>query len=341
MKFKLYKAIVLTLPLLFLFLLPPQAKASEDFTVSPLIIDITANPRESFERTITIENKHTNSLRLFASVNEITIGDDSEIKTFVPSSMSDRTTSVTSWIEITRGRLDIKSGEKMEVPLVVRINPNTPPGLYHAFVGFASATNRDIAEGKVLAGESTGVVLRISIGGKQQEFLRLVSFTTSRFSFSNKTGNLTYVLENTGDTLLSPKGDVIIYDSRGKELTSVEFASETDDIIQPGETIEYKKDLPFTNRLGKNKAYLSVEYGSKSKAALYDTNFYYSIPWLYVIIIVLLLTLVLVTIVFLLRRGINTVDIHETNEAYDVPLFVRDNKSHDNYDHDIDLKKKN
>lgn len=340
MKFKFNKIFALTISLICLFALSPQVKAAENFTVSPLIIDIVANPRESFERKITIESHNSNNLRLYASVNEITLGDNSEIKTFIPSSMSDRTTAVTSWIEITRGRLDIKPGEKKEIPLVVRLNPNTPPGLYHAFVGFAQASNRDIAEQKVMDGQGTGVVLRISVDEKQQEFMRLVSFTTSRFSFSNKTGDLTYVLENTGDVPLSPKGDVIIYDSRGRELTSMEFLSEASEVIQPGETVEYKQELPFTNRLGKNKAYLSVEYGVKNKAALYDTNFYYSIPWLYVIIIVLLLTLVLVTIVFLLRSGVNTVDIHETNEAYDVPLFVRDNKNHDNYDHDIDLKKK-
>ncbi len=243
-------------------------------------------------------------------------------------------------MKLTKARIaiPIKIGTA-RVPLIIKINPNTPPGLYHAYVGFASGSNRDIAEATILSGQGTGVVLRIQVGGKQEEFLRLVSFATDPFSYIDNKGQFTYVLENTGDVPLSPKGDVIIYDSRGRELTTVELNKDESEVINPGERIEYQQELPYLGRLGKNKAYLSIEYGKVNRASLYDTNFYYSIPWFYLIIIVLLLAVVLTVLILLFRRN-TTVSDYDSHEAHDLPLFVRDNKEHSEYEHDIDLKKK-
>ena len=323
----------------FAFILLPLHFVSANFTVSPLLVDVSADARDNFTRTITLSNTNSSYLRLYASVHEIEVGEGEEIKEFVPASMGDRTTSVTSWIEITRGRLELAGDEVKDIPLTIRVNPNTPPGLYHAFVGFASGTNRDEAEAKIIGGQGSGVVLRISVGGKQEEFLRLVSFSTDRFSYTKDKGQFRYTLENTGDVPLSPKGDVIIYDNKGRELLSVPLNADGLETIAPGEKIEYTRDLPYLSRIGKNKAFLTLEYGIENRAALYDTNFYYSIPIYFLILIVVLLALVLTVIVLMLRRG-GGVEIVESHEAHDLPLFVRTDRTHNEYEHDIDLKKK-
>lgn len=332
--------IILSIVIIFFFTFPYTAALAADFSVEPLIIDVEAKARDTFTKTVTLVNHQDRSLRLFASVHEISVGEESEIKSFIPASMGDRAVSVTSWIEISRARIDLAPGGEKEIPLVIRVNPATPPGLYHAFVGFAPAPNRDEAEAKVLSGQASGVVIRVLVGTKQQEFLRLVSFSTDRFSFSDTEGKLTYVLENTGDVPLSPTGDVIIYDARGNELTSIALNEDGQNVINPGEKATYTENIPFINRLGKNKAYLSLEYGVKNRAAVYDTNFYYSIPWLYLVVIMLLLLLVLVTIVLLFRRGGKNDLEFDDHEARDIPLFVGKVREHSEYEHDINLKTK-
>lgn len=320
-------------------LILPLHYVSADFTVSPLLIDVSADARDNFTRTITLANTDSSSARLYASVHEIEVGEGEEIKEFVPASMGDGATSVTSWIEISRGRIELSSEETKEIPLTIRVNPSTPPGLYHAYVGFASGVKRDEAEAKIISGKGTGVVLRIQVGGKQEEFLRLVSFTTDRFSYTKDKGEFSYILENTGDVPLSPTGDVIIYDNRGQELVSIPLGTQEQKTIAPGERVEYTGDLPYLSRIGKNKAFLNVEYGVENRAALYDTNFYYSIPIYFLILIVVLLAVVLTVIVLMLRRG-GGVEIVESHEAHDLPLFVRTDRTHNEYEHDIDLKKK-
>jgi hypothetical protein len=323
------------------FLLSPSLTLAANISVSPLIIDVEAKANDVFNETVKISNNHTNPARVFASVNEISVGDNNEIKSFVPASMSDRTVSVTSWIEITRGRIDIAPGEEKDIPLLIRVNPNTPAGLYHAFVGFAVGTNRDIAEQTILDGQGDGVVVRILVGTKQQEFLRLVSYSTDPFSLSPDKGKIRFSLENIGDLPLTPKATVIIYDSRGRELTSVDIAGVSAEVILPGETKDFVDKLPYLNRVGKNKAYLTVDYGVERKAALYDTTFYYSIPWLYLVVIMILLLIVLLSIIVLVRRsGAATMSAYEPHEAQDLPFFVGSNRKHSEYEHDINLKNK-
>ena len=330
--------VALIITSIFSAAMPERARASA-FSVTPLIIDVSGEPRDTFTHNITLKNNSGGYMRLYASVNEIEIGDDSEIKSFVPSSMSDRTNSVTSWLEINRGRIELAAGEEKVVPLIIRVNQNATPGLYHAYVGFETGANRDEAEQKIITGQGSGVVLRIDIGSKKEEFLRLVSFTTDRFSFGPENGQITYVLENTGGVPLSPKGDIIIYDNRGKELTTLAVAADEANILLPGEQKTYTEKLPFTNRLGKNKAFLSVEYGAVNRAAVYDTNFYFSIPWPYLVAIVILLCLIMVVVLLLLRRT-NRETVYDMHEVADLPVYVGKVREHNEYDHDINLKKK-
>lgn len=335
MKKLLYTFVILGL------ILPSSLVWAANFTVTPMLIDVEAEARDAFTKEITVASTHSTHQRLYASVHEITLGENSEIKSFVPASMSDRSVAVTSWIEVTRSRIDLQPGESATLPLTIRVNHDTPAGLYHAYIGFAQGRNRDEAEAKVLAGEGTGLIIRIAVGGKQEEFLRLVSFSTNRFSLSPGDGLATYTLENTGDVPLTPEGDIIIYDSRGHELTSLTLNDEGEAVvIAPGEKREFTEAIPFIERLGKHKAYLNIEYGTENRAAVYDTNFYFSIPWYYLLIIGLLLLTALVSLILLARRNSGREE-YEEPDAHDVPLFVGRNREHNQYEHDINLKQKN
>lgn len=333
------KNLLLSVIVIFGLAAPVATAMAANFTVSPILVDVEAEARDAFVRDITITSNHGTHQRLYASVHEITLGEDSEIKSFVPASMSDRSVAVTSWIEITRARIDLQPGDSTTLPLTVRVNHDTPAGLYHAYIGFAQGRNRDEAEAKVLAGEGIGVIIRIAVGGTQEEALRLTSFTTDRFSLLPGDGLVTYTLENSGDVPLAPEGDIIIYDSRGRELTSLTLNDEGEAVvIAPGEKHEFTEVIPFIERLGRHKAYLSVEYGVENRAAVYDTNFYYSIPWYYLLIIGLLLFTFLISMILLARRSSGGVEYLEP-DAHDVPLYVGRVRDHSEYEHDINLKK--
>src|SRR6056297_3143851 len=94
--------------LLLLVIALPLHVSAADLSIRPFLIDVTMVPRESTTETIVIENNYSDrKATVYATVNEITVGTDGAIKEFMTPVMTDRTNTVTSWIEIQRGRIVI------------------------------------------------------------------------------------------------------------------------------------------------------------------------------------------------------------------------------------------
>lgn len=328
--------------ILFFVFTPIITNGAENISVSPLIIDYETEARDILKKDITIKNNGTTPLRIYASVHAIEVDGENEILNFVPASMSDRTSTITSWLEISRARITIQPNDEAIVPMTIRINPNAKPGEYHGLIGFASGPNRDEVENKILAGEGERVIVRVSINEKQVEMIRLNSFKTERLIFDDSEDNkFEFTLQNMGDVPLTPSGEIIIYNSKGEEVTAVFVNTEGKELI-PGEKVNFTEKIPFTNNIGKNKAFLNLHYGNNNLASVQDTNFYYSLPLPILLIISVLLLIIPLILTFLFRKSLahphqDKVDQHE---ASDIPLFVRNSHEHDSYDHDIDLKKK-
>ena len=109
------------------------AVAQAEFSVSPLLVDESLKPRDIVTVPVTISNSVDRRYRLYATVNAIDIGAGGEIREFISPSMDDRSTSITSWIEVSRGRIDLPPEGTTEVPVTVKVNPFAEPGEYHAF----------------------------------------------------------------------------------------------------------------------------------------------------------------------------------------------------------------
>lgn len=311
-------------------------KALAAVTVSPLLIDRSVEERETLSETITLTNTTSKHLRLYASVHEITIDEDTQIQAFVPAAVSDRTTAITSWLEISRGRIEIAPGESRQVPLTIRINPAVKPGQYHGLVGFAAASNRDEAEALVLAGKGVGVVIRIGIDEEQTEFLRLSSFKTDRFVLDPESATLSYTIDNTGEAPLTPEGNIIFYDTKGQEVGAIPI-NEEQISLAAGESKVFTEPLSMKASIGRYKAYLAVEYGEKLRASAYDTIFFYLIPTPYLVAIFAFLFILILSTLFLVRRHNSATDHHEEYGS-PVALYVRDGVSEEK-EHDLNLKK--
>ncbi len=86
-------------------------------SIRPFLIDMTVAPREIVTEDVVLVNQTNNKLNVYATVNEITVGSEGKIKDFIAPIMDDRTQSITSWVEITRGRIELAPGETKTVPL--------------------------------------------------------------------------------------------------------------------------------------------------------------------------------------------------------------------------------
>lgn len=321
--------------LVVLFLSATPAFAS-DYLVTPLALNLEVNKRDILSETITLINQSEKRIRLYASVNEVAVDGKGVVESFAQPASVDRTNTPTTWVEITRGRIELAPGETKEIPFTIRMNPNTVPGDYAIFIGFAEAANEPKAQAKIMAGQAPGMLLSLSVDQQQNMFLRLKQFITDRFITEKKGGTFSYTLQNPGRVDVIPKGEIIIYDNSGEEVTSVPLNSE--DMPVPAEDEEgFSISIPNNLTMGKYKAFLSVEYGEYLKASLNDTAYFYVLPLKQLIVIFIILMLIAVFIALYVHRRY---DVPALAVEYDsVPMHIREGTS-ENVHHDIDLKKK-
>lgn len=323
---------------LLLFGVSTVAHASQ-YSVSPLIIDLELEKRDIVTKDITITNKDIRQIRLFASVNEVSLDDAGAIETFVPPSMTDdRTSSVTSWIQVSRKRIEIPPGESVTIPVTFKIHPDVTAGEYHAVVGFGEGSNQPQAQSQVMAGTAPGVVVRIGVDKVQNQFLRLERFAVERIITDNTEDAVRYVLQNPGNDPVTPAGEIIIYDNHGTEVGSLPVNPEGM-TAEPGKKIEVTSGVPNDLGIGKYKAFLSVEYGENLTASVHDTAFFYVLPLKQLIMIFVGILVVTLGIALFIHRRYAGAEEYDDEMLADVPLYVRSDRS-ESKDHDIDLSKK-
>lgn len=322
--------------LVFLLLTPLTTFSAPQYTVAPFVIDQKVLRRDIITETILVKNVGTQSISLFPIVNTVSIGLDGGVEEFVSASMSDRTTSVTSWIEISRKTINLVEGESREIPITFRINPNAEPGLYHAYIAFANGRNIVVAEENVRNGRAKGVIINITVEDESFEILRLSKFLIDRFIFSPGIDDIKYTVDNPGDTEITPQGDIILYNPRGEEVGSVEINPERK-TVRPGESIVFSAGIPTTGLLGKYKAFLTLEYGTKQRASVNDTAFFYVFPWKKLsIFFAIFVVLALFISLWVHKRYLAREDDLDDDVDH-LPVSIKESIS-DPKSHDIDMK---
>lgn len=309
------------------------AVEAANYKVTPLVIDRIVSPRDIITETIVITNNNNYTLTVFPTVNEISQTGD-ELEANIARGIDDRTTSIASWIDITRAGVDIKKGETAELTVRIQINPQAAPGEYHALIGFGSGRNRPLAEAQVAAGTAPAVVVRLEIKDEAVEQVKLGSFLVDRFVFSSTNSSTVYTITNPGDKTVVPTGEIIYYNARGAEVASVPVNPDNLS-VSPGESITLSSEVPLSEVMGKYKAFLSVEYGNSQTATVYDTAFFYMIPWYQVLIFVGGFSLLSLLLLYLLHRRYRAPVFED--EYASLPFHVYEGNS-DDQEHDINLK---
>jgi hypothetical protein len=329
-----------SLPVLFLggaFALPVVAHAN--YTVSPLIIDHTSEARAIEHNDIVITNNSPAVLTLFPAVNNVILGSSGGVESFVSPSMTDRTKTLSSWLEISRKPIELRPGERATTTLTLRVNPDAENGTYHALVSFPNGRNRDEAEALITNGAVPGTMVSVTIDKKVREEIGITGFRVDRFVYSSQNDAIRYMVKNDGETDMVPTGDILIYNQRGEEVGAVPVNPDKI-VVKPGEKSVFTAEAPTRGLMGKYKAYLSLRYGTDTKAQLQDTAYFFVVPWqkTLLLFIGIILGALLISLFFYRRYGDD-----ELYDDEDIPppdrvlLTVRDGVSKPIH-HDIDMK---
>jgi hypothetical protein len=310
------------------------AFANPSYTVTPLVIDIEAKPRDILKKQIVVTNTGIQPLTIYPTVNNISVADGGAIEEFKSASVSDRTQSLAAWVEISRRGVSLPAGESYTFDLTLRINPQPVPGTYHALIGFGHGDTRDYAEELVKNGKAPGTMLTVTINEDKKEFLKLSKFIVERFVTKTDNQAALYTFTNPGDEPVTPSGEIILYDATGKEVGTVKVNEEGIE-IPPASEHTFNVKLPVEGLFGKYKAFLTVEYGSAQKASVQDTSYFYAMPGKTLVTICILLLLFVGLMAWYLHKKYFDTEFDDTSDQIMLRVRATESKS---YDHDINLK---
>lgn len=278
MQSKLYdrRIVFLVATLLAVSLLPMFAAAlpARDLQVSPAVIDEKSKQRDIIRKTITIVNASQRTLTLFPAVEDINPENGDQTFSYAANA-HERSGSLANWIELSRGMIQLATGEEKTIPFVIHVNQNAVPGLYHAAITFTDGETRDETLNKRPAGS---IAVNLEVKADIKEDLQLLKFTTDRIIFSGDDVLFNYQVQNIGNQNLSPSGQIRIYDRRGEEVATVDVNKEGK-VVNPDQSSQLASAWSAVNSFGQFKALITVNYGSGQTASVTDTVYFWIIPW--------------------------------------------------------------
>lgn len=243
-------------------------------TVTPVVFDKKAMARDILKEELKIVNTSNQKIELYPAVNDVHQQEGEQEFTSAQDA-SDLAASLANWIELSRGVIEISPGEEKVIPFIIRVNLNAIPGTYHANISFYQGSNRAEAESREPYAQ---VAVNMDIAEDIKEELQLLKFFTDNVFFSGDDVLFNYQLENIGNKELEPKGEIRIYDRRGKEVASLEVNRENK-AVSPDQVAQLASVWSAASGFGKYKALINVDFGKNQKASVQDTVFFWVIPW--------------------------------------------------------------
>lgn len=251
-----------------------RAEGSAELSITPVLIDEKAKPRDILKEELTIVNTSNRKLNLYPSVNDIDPNEGKE--GFVRAQNgTDRSVSLANWVELSRGVIEISPGEEKRIPFVIRVHLNAVPDTYHAYISFHEGSTRESAEKNK---ELANIAVNVEVQNDVKEVLQLNKFFTDNIFFSGDDVLFNFQVENIGNQDLQPKGEIRVYDRKGKEVASIPVNDEGKK-ISPTEMSQLASVWTAASGFGKYKAFLNVDYGSSQKASVQDTVYFWILPW--------------------------------------------------------------
>jgi hypothetical protein len=245
----------------------------EGFSVTPVVANEKAKPRDIIKKELLISNNTNQRADLYITVENVNPENGDE--EFKSPSVSDLSTSLANWIEITRGVIELAPNESRKIPYLIHVNLTAKPGNYYARIKFGKGSTRAAAE----ASDSVAsLMLSVEVIDDAKERLQLGNFITDNGIVFGDSASFSYLLENIGNRKIEPRGSIRIFNRRGEEVGSIPLNADGKEI-----TPDNKKQLAAawstTGRFGKYKAFLDLEYGENQLASVQDTVYFWVFPW--------------------------------------------------------------
>lgn len=279
--------------------------------ISPFIFEQTMEKGRSFKGEITLTNTTNSPITLALAIQDfIPAGRHGEVRFLPTNEQSDAHFSLTDWVQITtQPNYTLAPGATTKTGFSVTAPIDADDSTHYG--GIVFSFNDGKTENGTAIVQSVGTLLIVKIGHSNGQG-KIQSFTTPKHIYAKSPIPFTAIFENTGNTHLSPKGKIEIYNAFNK-LVGVAYINKDAQISLPSTIRQFDSEYQGGFMLGKYTAYLTMYFGNPKLEARSVVQFWV-LPWKSILKTVGL-TIVLVALLTLAIIRYNTWVIKKARKA--------------------------
>jgi hypothetical protein len=253
-------------------------------TIAPAKIEFNVNPGEEIKFSIYTRNDGEAAGELYSIVKGFT-EDEAGTKIWIEDAPE------IEWVKIPE-KVSAPPGEMIEVPVVINVPQDAPPGGHFLAIGFGTAPAKQKGSG-ISIGVNVLSLVYINVSGNRIDKISVSEFNAKKvyFGFPVK---FAYKIKNEGNTYVRPTGDIEISNIFGRLVANLKV-NERELQILPGKEKVLENEWKTNFAFGPYKAKFNIYYGlNQSKNLVFNYWFFmFSIK-------AIIITLLLIIFVFLI-----------------------------------------
>lgn len=285
--------------------LAPRAQA---LTVSPVRLELTADPGKTIGGTIELYNDEGAAKTFYSSFENFEALGETGTPHFTPG-----TTGLASWIQAP-SQVTLKAKEDKKLDFSITVPKDADPGGHFAAIFWSQNQPSATGAGQVAVSAKIGILVLLNVTGAVNEAAGLLEFkaTGGQKFFSSLPVGFYYRFNNKGGDRVQPVGDVKITNTFGQTAATID-ANPSKGNVLPNSVRRFEvswvgKHPELTNSgffgavkyewknfaFGWYTAHLSLTYGTQGEATTASFSLFV-IPWqlLSVVLVILLILMVL------------------------------------------------
>jgi len=284
---------------------------AQALTISPPRLELTGDPGDIIEETLTLTNEKNISQQFFLSFENF----EAQGETGTPSFVEPKS-GLGTWMS-SQPSVSLLPGESKIIPFTIKIPENAEAGGHFASIFWGTNPSGNNG-GQVSIGAKVGTLILLSVSGDIKEEAGLLSFNTTNKKFFYKTLPIEfeYRFKNDGNDRIKPVGNALIRNTLFIPTEKIDANISAGNILPNSirkynfKWLEYDRGVNYINRegywnqfwdnvtyewknfaLGLYSANLKLEYGLQSQKVS-KTVFFFVFPYELVIVMIVVLSIV-------------------------------------------------
>jgi LytR cell envelope-related transcriptional attenuator len=196
-----------------------SAQEALTLSISPSIIDMSADPGQEWRSSLRVININKFDLTVYLDVVNFSPKGEGGDGKFIPISQTDKDGStIAEWFTISKEPITIPREQSIEVPITVRVPFEAAPGGH--FAAILVGTRPLVAEpgqSKVQTSQMVTSLFFARVAGAIKESGSIREFRTTNKYLNSPEATFELRFENKGNVHLKPQGDIRIYNMWGQE----------------------------------------------------------------------------------------------------------------------------